>query len=111
MRSCRFPDAGRELRDDLRHMAVVAVRTRCAGLMVRVLVHVVTQEVTYWAPCAWDALSIPAILGLDSVTESLCPDCGERLTLTVRDAIPSSDAEVVHFTVAARNFWDNIGFT
>ena len=72
---------------------------------------VVTQEVTYWAPCALDALSIPAILGLDSVTESLCPDCGERLTLTVKDGVPSSDAEVVHFTVAARNFWDNIGFT
>ena len=72
---------------------------------------VVTKEITYWAPCAWDALSIPAMLGVDSVTESACPDCGERLTLTVKDGVASSDAEVVHFTVPARNFWDNIGFT
>jgi hypothetical protein len=65
----------------------------------------------YWANCAWDALGIPAMLGLDAKTVTLCPDCGESMILRVEEGSVSSDEGVVHFLVPARSFWEDIGFT
>ncbi len=68
-------------------------------------------ETRYWANCAWDALGIPALLGEDSTTVTLCPDCGESLILTVEEGHVSPQDAVVHFLVPARRFWEDIGFT
>ena len=65
----------------------------------------------YWANCAWDALGIPAMLGLDSETRTSCPDCGEEMSLRVEGGAASPSDAVVHFLVPAARFWEDIGFT
>ena len=65
----------------------------------------------YWANCAWDALGIPALLGVDARARTLCPDCGEPLEIDVRDGTATSTGACVHFAVPPRRFWDDIGFT
>ena len=70
-----------------------------------------TPEMAYWANCAWDALGIPAMLGVDGHTFVPCPQSGEHLTLEVRDGRLQPSTAVVHFLVPARSFWDDIGFT
>jgi hypothetical protein len=64
-----------------------------------------------WANCAWDALAIPALLGVDADTKTRCPDCGERLALRTRGGEMEPTDAVVHFAVPPRRFWENIGFT
>lgn len=77
----------------------------------------------YWANCAWDALGIAALLDADSVTVTHCPDCGAEMDLVVhegglseivfgpnREPVPLDEA-VVHFSVPARDFWNDVGFT
>jgi hypothetical protein len=67
---------------------------------------------SWWANCAWDALGIPAALHVDARIESVCPDCGARLQLEVRDGELVRGAELlVHFVVPARHWWDDIVFT
>jgi hypothetical protein len=70
-----------------------------------------TATATYWANCAWDALSIAALLNQDATCRAQCPDCAEKLTLEVRNGQPVATSFVVHFAVPPRQFWDNVGFT
>lgn len=70
-----------------------------------------TPERRYWANCAWDALAIPSLLGVDGRIVTACPDCGAPLTLALHDGALESTEAVVHFAVPPRRFWDNIGFT
>lgn len=72
---------------------------------------VATPEGSYWANCAWDALGIPALLGVDAHTRTLCPDCGEPLEIRVEGGRARSNGERVHFGVEPRRFWDDVGFT
>lgn len=70
-----------------------------------------TDRLTYYANCAWDALGIPAMLEVDSETETTCPDCEAPLTFGVQgDQLTGSDG-VVHFAVPPRKFWDDVGYT
>ena len=67
---------------------------------------------SWFANCAWDALGIPAALHADAAIESACPDCGETVTLEVRDGALVVGAELlVHFVVPAAGWWDDIAFT
>lgn len=70
-----------------------------------------TAERTYWANCAWDALSIPSLVGLDADTIYACPDCLEMINLSVKNGILSPTEGVVHFAVPPRHFHDNVAFT
>ncbi|MGH7480851.1 MAG: organomercurial lyase [Longimicrobiales bacterium] len=70
-----------------------------------------TAERTYWANCAWDALGIPALLGVDAETRTQCADCGDSLTLRVEAGRVQLQAAVVHFVVPPSRFWENVGFT
>lgn len=70
-----------------------------------------TVEQSYWANCAWDALGIPAMLGVDAECRTRCADCGEPLTLRVEDGRATPPEAVVHFVVPAKRFWENVGFT
>ena len=72
---------------------------------------VVAGGKTYWGICIWDALGIPAALGKDAVISAPCGDCGEPMTLEVRDGRLVRSEGVIHFAVAAHHWWDNIGFT
>ena len=70
-----------------------------------------TSEITYYANCAWDALGIPALLQVDSITETACVDCQESLTIGISgDKLIGSDY-VIHFSVPPRHFYDDVGFT
>ncbi len=72
-----------------------------------------TPEGRYFGNCAWDALSLPSLLGLPAQSEQTCPESGDRLAWSV-DAGGNLDADsttALHFLVPARNFWDDIGFT
>ena len=66
---------------------------------------------TYWGICIWDALGIPAALGKDAVITAPCGDCGEPMSLEVRDGRLVRSEGLVHFAVAAHHWWDNIAFT
>lgn len=70
-----------------------------------------TPDRLYWANCAWDALSIPVMLGLDATVTTRCDDCGERLTLDIVAGELAPTDTVVHFAVPVRRFHDNVAFT
>jgi hypothetical protein len=66
---------------------------------------------SWWAPCAWDALAIPAMLKADARISTTCGDCGEPVTLGVRGGGVRGAGEIVHFAVAAAHWWDDIFYT
>jgi hypothetical protein len=63
------------------------------------------------ANCAWDAFGICAALHADGRVVTSCPDCGEALTLEVRDARPDDETLLFHCLVPAAHWWDDIVFT
>lgn len=67
----------------------------------------------WWALCGWDALGIPAALGVAGRVESFCADCGEPIVIDVdRDGTPSANSGVVlHVGVRAVDFWKDIYLT
>ena len=66
---------------------------------------------TYWGICIWDSLGIPVALGKNAVITAPCGDCGDPMSLEVRDGRLVRSEGVIHFAVAAHHWWDNIGFT
>lgn len=66
----------------------------------------------YWyGNCAWDALGIGAALHVDCVIDATCPDCGDALRVTVRNAVPDDGGLVFHVLVPAAQWWADIGYT
>ena len=65
----------------------------------------------WYANCAWDAFGICAALHADGRIETSCPDCGEALTVEVRDARPDDGSLLFHCLVPAARWWDDIAFT
>jgi Alkylmercury lyase len=65
----------------------------------------------YWANCAWDAMAIPWLLGVDAKVEARCPDCAETLTLEFSGGELRDGHGVVHFAIPPKRFWQNVGFT
>jgi len=64
----------------------------------------------YWANCAWDAAGVLSLVGADGEARTRCADCGDALTLTVRDGAIAGDG-VVHYAVPPDRFWENIAYT
>jgi hypothetical protein len=65
----------------------------------------------YFGNCAWDALGIVSLLGGEGRVATSCPDCDEQLTLEVAGRELVEAAGIVHFSVPARHWWDDIVFT
>jgi hypothetical protein len=65
----------------------------------------------WYANCGWDAFGICAALHDDGDIETSCPDCGERVTIAVRDQRPDDSGLLFHCLVPASRWWDDIGFT
>lgn len=65
---------------------------------------------TWFANCIWDAFGVAGMLGSDADVRTWCPDCGDDLSLAIRDKAVAGEG-VVHFAVPARYWWDDIGFT
>ena len=72
---------------------------------------IVSGDRSWWASCAWDALGIAALTGLDSRLEATCPDCGDPIKIKAENGKLSGDSSVVHFVVPAANWWDDIIYT
>jgi hypothetical protein len=70
-----------------------------------------SHDITYSAICIWDALGIAAALHQDAEISTVCGDCGEPMTLEVRNDALVPGQGVIHFGVPARRWWDNIGYT
>jgi hypothetical protein len=64
----------------------------------------------WYAPCAWDAFGIPAVLKEDAIIETVCPESGERLVSSVR-AGTAAGTGLIHLEVPAKHFWDDIFYT
>jgi hypothetical protein len=65
----------------------------------------------WWGNCIWDALAILSLLDRDGTVLTRCPSSGVDLSVSVRDGALAPADHVVHFTVAARDWWRSIGFT
>jgi len=66
---------------------------------------------TWFSNCAWDSFAVCAALHSDGRIESSCADCGEPLTVEVRDQKPVQRDYLFHVLVPARQWWDDIVFT
>jgi hypothetical protein len=70
-----------------------------------------TDRGTCWANCAWDALGVPGILGVDTWTDAHCANSGEPIAFGVRGGHRIGDDGLVHLVVPPRDAWEDIGFT
>jgi hypothetical protein len=66
---------------------------------------------TWFGNCAWDAFGIGAALGVDSVIETVCPDCSDPIQLSVTAGVPDDLASVFHVLVPAAQWWNDITHT
>jgi hypothetical protein len=66
---------------------------------------------SWYANCAWDAFGICAALHADGRIETSCRDCGDPITVLVRDQRPDDESLVWHCLVPAARWWDDIVFT
>lgn len=67
-------------------------------------------EIEYFANCIWDALGISPMFARDSTIATSCPDCDAPLELRVTGGELHGDG-IVHFSVPAREWWNDIVFT
>jgi len=67
----------------------------------------------YFAPCAWDALGVPVVLGRDAEVEASCGCCGTRMNMRVEGGalVEDTPGGVVHFALPAARWWENLVFT
>jgi len=65
----------------------------------------------WWANCVWDALAIPAAMGVRGKVMSSCACCGEGMTAEVEDRQLLSGEGIVHIALPAKKWWENIFFS
>ena len=74
--------------------------------------HRVLADDRWWyANCAWDAFGICAALHTEGRIKASCADCGDPITVHVRDTRPDDDGLLFHCVVPAVRWWDDIVFT
>jgi Alkylmercury lyase len=66
---------------------------------------------SWWGTCVWDAFGIPAMLGEDATIATSDPASGKPIELRVEDGRLVPVEAVAHFSVPARRWWDDIGYT
>ena len=66
---------------------------------------------SYYGNCVWDGLGIVSLMGGTGQLKTRCPDCGEVLTLVVSGRELVQEEGVVHFSVPAAHWWDDIIYT
>jgi hypothetical protein len=61
----------------------------------------------------WDALGIAAMVGGEARIRARCGcgRCRDKLELRAREGTLDSSSWLIHFSVPAARFWDDIGFT
>lgn len=66
---------------------------------------------SHYGNCVWDALGVIAMLGRDGDLVTSCPDCDTPLELSVRGGVLQPSTAVVHFSVPAARWWEDVVFT
>ena len=64
----------------------------------------------WYGNCAWDAFGICAALRTDGRIETSCPDCGDPISVGVRDQRSDDEHLLFHCLVPASYWWDDIVF-
>ncbi|MET0741436.1 MAG: organomercurial lyase [Candidatus Nanopelagicales bacterium] len=73
---------------------------------------VASSEQKWWGGCAWDSLSIAAVLGVDVLLATRCPYCGRSLSLWVDHRHgPRGDDLVAHLLVPVAQMWNDVVYT
>jgi hypothetical protein len=67
--------------------------------------------IDYFAPCAWDAFGIIALLGSRGEMRSRCEQSLEPLELQIDSGVPDGTSWRFHVLVPARRWWDDIVYT
>lgn len=62
----------------------------------------------WWANCAWDALAVPVVMGIDATIDASWLDDDAPVDLAVRDGRPTHTDGFVHFAHPAARWWDDI---
>ncbi len=70
-----------------------------------------TPVMTCYAPCAWDALGVPAILDTDGWIRTTCPQSGAPIEFGVVDGALEGTDGLIHLVTPIRDAWVDIGFT
>jgi len=70
-----------------------------------------TPTMTCYAPCAWDAMGVPALLETDGWIRSHCAQSGETLAFGIEGGALHGDDGVIHLVTPIRDAWVDIGFT
>jgi Alkylmercury lyase len=65
----------------------------------------------WWGTCVWDGLGIPAMLGEDATIATSDPATGAPIELRIEDGELAPAEAIAHFSVPARRWWDDIGYT
>ena len=66
---------------------------------------------SYYGNCVWDALGVVSLMGGNGQVKTACPDCGEALTLVTSGHDLVQKEGIVHFSVPAAHWWDDIVYT
>ena len=131
MASCRVPrisDVARaigagetEVRDSFRRMQEGRVLVLQSGsdeiLMANPFSAVPTPFVvrigsrSWWGNCIWDAMGIVAMCGGDGSISAACGDCGDELQVRIEGGRLAEGEGIIHFSVPARRWWENIQFS
>lgn len=79
---------------------------------------VVTNSTTYYGNCAWDAFALASLLGPSATMDLRCGCCDEPidstdnvLSMAEHRAGTAPAKPLVHFTVPAARWWDDLTFT
>ena len=72
---------------------------------------VIVRDRKYYGNCIWDALGIVSMLDGEGTVLARCLDCQQYLALDVKDRHLAKSDGIVHFSVPARHWWDDIIFT
>ncbi len=70
-----------------------------------------TAQMTCYAPCAWDAMGVPALLETDGWIRTRCAGTGEPLEFGIEGGALKGDDGVIHLVTPIRDAWIDIGFT
>lgn len=68
---------------------------------------------SWWGNCIWDAMGIAAMVKAAARITTGCGDCNDAMVILVQDgSLHLERGEgIIHFSVPARCWWDNIKFT
>jgi hypothetical protein len=68
---------------------------------------------SWWGNCIWDAMGIAAMVKGDARITTGCGDCNDAMVLLIEGGslrMEQGDG-IVHFSIPAKRWWDNIKFT